>query len=404
MAPINIKDMTLFRIVILVFFFDAVLSLFLKPYSGYIKFVLVLFVNILLLKKMLLSALRGRFFNYYALPGLLYIVFFLSAAIDIYINRTTLFYIAYSFSLTIGFCGIYSFRTEFGVRKEINIMFVSIIGFILSFLSLVDYFIDFSKYFSLMGLYGYDAYVYYSNGIRRVTGFMTPTAVFMFLFPSIVSVYIAQQVGIMKGLVFYIFLLFFLFASILSMSRAPQMLTSVAVLIIICDYYFRNGISVRKSIYTVFLLLFFLYYALGEYDVYLGRLEDFNSYADVTRYMAWENGIQLFADIYNILGNGHSSTSVSLYRNGMSVPHYHYESTFFYTFYESGLLGLFLRFAPVLYLIYLSAKINYVFLSLSILYMINLIIAPVGTTYVASLGLYLSILLISAFRERLLIR
>jgi len=48
MAPINIKDMTLFRIVILVFFFDAVLSLFLKPYSGYIKFVLVLFVNILL--------------------------------------------------------------------------------------------------------------------------------------------------------------------------------------------------------------------------------------------------------------------------------------------------------------------------------------------------------------------
>ena len=242
---------------------------------------------------------------------------------------------------------------------------------------------DSSKDFEVMDPVGGGEFV------RRIAGLMRPTTVFPYMLIGFVCAYVLHTNRQLTKLRFFIFVTLMMFSSLPSNSRAPQLLTILGYFLMLKATGF---ISINRRGLPLVGLFLILALGIGLSNIAplqrLATITDFKSdVGNLGRVVQWIRGLNLFTDIQNYFGHGLSTSSENMrVSNGYSSGAFHFESTLFLTFYESGIAGLVIRFTPFLFFIGVSSS-NLIRL-LGILLLVNFMVVPLGSVYISNFSLF----------------
>jgi hypothetical protein len=284
-------------------------------------------------------------------------------------------------------------------KFEYIIRYLLMLVIILSILTFIDYLIDLNSIFLKFGFDSSEDFEVLDptegegEFARRVVGLMRPTTAYPYVLIGFVSAYVSYKYYDLSKKTFFIVATVLFLSIIPSNSRAPQFLSLLTYLMMLRStnfiYFSVKGIFRIIVVFTILGFIGFSIFNLRDIVSHLFTITDFNNdMGNLTRVYQWLRGADLFTNLSNYTGHGLSTSSDSMrvlygYESGV----YHFESTFFLTFYESGIIGLVIRFLPFIFLIK-GTKDSFI-KWVAILLLINFCVVPLGSVYIGNTALFI---------------
>ena len=238
-----------------------------------------------------------------------------------------------------------------------------------------------------------------ANDYLRRASFLFGTSTIVYPFLSFCVISSAMQ--FLRFHVLIYFLRFLLLAMIaigamyLTGSRAGffLMLTLFGGVLFFVSQAFSNKIKLFFAFFAVFVFPLVIYFALEVFNQ--GEMADrysstftSDSEGNDHRFYVWQLGMQLFGDfgLVSIIGKGLGS-SLGMIDDGYAYTS-HFESSIFQSFSEGGVIGLFLRFFPILVMIFVGlyrrrslAPVEKILFFWVILYFLSVSTSPTAGAY-----------------------